>query len=78
MSDQATQRYAEGLEAALQALYGVSSRADPADICQEVLKMNLAIQTLAERHLDPLQPVADFRQALLSLADATHPAQVRP
>ncbi len=75
MSVQTTQRYAAGLEAALQALYGVSSRADQADISQEVLKMNDAIRTLAERYLDPLQPLADFRQVLLRLADSTHPGQ---
>lgn len=75
MRVQAMQSYAESLEAALQVLYGVPSRADPADILTEVLKMNQAIQTLAERYLDPLQPLEDFGEVLLGLADPSHPAQ---
>lgn len=70
MSNDTTRRYTASLETGLQALYGMGSRADDAaDISRQVLNINNTIRDLALRHLDPLQPVTDFRTAMLALQD---------
>lgn len=66
------EQYAVLLESGLQALYGVSSRANANDICQEVLRINNAVREMAERHLNPLQPLVSFPSVMQSLQDSSN------
>lgn len=70
MSNDTTRRYTASLDTGLQALYGMNSRADDAaDISRQVLGINDTIRDLAQRHLDPLLPLTDFKSAMLALQD---------
>lgn len=65
------EQYVASLEAALAMLYGATSRAESADISREILRINQAIQTLADKHLSPLDPITDFKSTMLSFQDAS-------
>lgn len=66
------EQYAASLEAALHMLYGAISRADSADISRETLRINQAIQHLADKHLSPLDPITDFKSTMLSFMDESN------
>ena len=66
------EQYAASLEAALQTLYGAQSRAQANDIALEVLRINNAVQTLADKYLTPLDPITDFKTTMLQLMDSTN------
>ncbi len=68
-------QYTASLDTELHVLYGVRSRADDAsDISKQVLNINRTISELAVQYLDPLQPIVDFKTAMLTLQDESNQA----
>lgn len=72
MSSLFKKQYTASLEAVLAVYYGASSRAQSEDISREVLAINEAIQQLANKYLDPLNPIMDFKQSLLVHMDSSN------
>lgn len=72
MASNHQEQYAASLEAALVVLYGALSRAEAEDISREVQRINGAIERLADSYLSPLDPIVDFKMAMMQFVDSTN------